>query len=60
MDIDNVRSLMTALGFGCFVAIALWAYSRSAKKGFDEAAMLPFQEDDEVGGQPASRSHTQG
>jgi len=60
MDSDSVRSLMTALGFVCFVAIALWAYSRSAKKGFDEAAMLPFQEDDEVGGQPASRSHTQG
>jgi cytochrome c oxidase cbb3-type subunit IV len=60
MDIDNLRSLTTVLGLVCFLAIAFWAYSRSAKKGFDEAAMLPFQEDDELGAKPNSHSHTQG
>lgn len=60
MDIDSVRSLVTALGFVCFVAIGVWAFSRSAKKSFDEAAMLPFQEDDEVGSDSASRSQTPG
>ncbi|MDP5240129.1 cbb3-type cytochrome c oxidase subunit 3 [Uliginosibacterium sp. 31-16] len=60
MDIDSVRSLVTVLGMTCFLAIVFWAYSRSAKKGFEEAAMLPFHEDDEVDSQSASRSHTQG
>jgi len=59
MDIDSVRSLVTALGLACFIAIVLWAFSRSAKKGFEEAAMLPFQEDEDVGKVPASGSHTQ-
>ena len=60
MDINLVRSLVTALGLICFAAIVLWAFSRSAKKGFEEAAMLPFQEDEEVGKAPVSGSHTQG
>jgi len=46
MDIDTLRSVVTALAFCCFVAIALWAYSQGARKGFDEAAQLPFTEDD--------------
>jgi cytochrome c oxidase cbb3-type subunit 4 len=48
MDINLVRSLVTAGGFCCFVAIILWAYSKSAKKGFDEAAMLPFQDESDA------------
>lgn len=48
MDINHVRELMTAISFVCFVAIIVWAYSRKSKKGFDEAANLPFTEDDEV------------
>lgn len=46
MDINTLRSVLTALAFGCFVAIALWAYSKGARKGFDEAALLPFSDDD--------------
>ena len=51
MDINDFRSLITVLGLLCFLGIAGWAYSRGSKKGFDEAANLPFAEaDDSVPG----------
>jgi len=28
------------------LGIAIWAYSGRARKGFDEAALLPFSEDE--------------
>ncbi len=46
MDINDVRSILTVLAFVSFVAICVWAYSKSAKKGFDEAAQLPFTDDE--------------
>ena len=46
MDVNDFRSLVTVLGLACFVAICLWAYSRSARAGFEEAARLPFTDDD--------------
>lgn len=46
MDINDARAALTVLGFVCFIGIALWAYSGRARKGFDEAALLPFSEDD--------------
>ena len=46
MDINEARTVVTVLGLVCFVAITLWAYSGRARKGFDEAALLPFSEDD--------------
>jgi cytochrome c oxidase cbb3-type subunit 4 len=52
MDINTLRSVLTALALGCFLAIAFWAYSKGARKGFDEAARLPFSDDD---GSPAQR-----
>lgn len=33
--------------FGIFVGILVWAFSRKRSKAFEEAAQLPFQEDDE-------------
>lgn len=45
MDINTLRSVLTALALGCFIAIAWWAYSKGARKGFEEAAQLPFIED---------------
>ncbi|WP_026687543.1 CcoQ/FixQ family Cbb3-type cytochrome c oxidase assembly chaperone [Azovibrio restrictus] len=47
MDINDFRSLITVLGLLCFLGIVGWAYSRGSKKGFDEAANLPFAEDDD-------------
>ena len=48
MDINDVRSVVTLIGLACFVLIVVWAYSSASKKRFEEAAMLPFDEDDEV------------
>lgn len=55
MELNDVRILVTVLGFLCFVGICVWAYSKHAKKGFDEAAKLPFTEDD----LPATRRNRQ-
>jgi len=49
MDIAALRSIMTVLAFAAFVGIVLWAYSGRAKRGFDEAAALPFAEDENPG-----------
>jgi cytochrome c oxidase cbb3-type subunit 4 len=38
--------LITVVGFLCFLGICFWAYSKHAKSGFDEAAQLPFTDDD--------------
>ena len=46
MDINDFRSLITVLGFLCFLGICAWAYSKHAKAGFDEAARLPLSDDD--------------
>jgi cytochrome c oxidase cbb3-type subunit 4 len=56
MDINDFRSLHTVLAFLCFVGIVIWAYSGRTKRRFDEAARLPFTDDDlpavRLGGQP--------
>lgn len=44
--INEFRSLLTVLGFLCFLGICVWAYSKHAKSGFDEAARLPLTDDD--------------
>jgi cytochrome c oxidase cbb3-type subunit 4 len=45
MEINDIRAVMTLLAFVTFCCIAVWAYSRGAKKGFDEAQALPFKDD---------------
>ena len=47
MDINDLRSIVTVTGLLCFLLIVAWAYSKRSKKGFDEAANLPFAEDDD-------------
>ena len=42
MDINILRSLVTAFSFVLFVGILVWAYRPARKAGFDEAAQLPF------------------
>lgn len=49
MDINDLRSLITVAGLFCFLGIVAWAYGRHSQAGFDEAARLPFAEDDEPG-----------
>ena len=49
MDINDLRSIVTVAGLLCFLAIVAWAYGKSSKKGFEEAANLPFAEADDHG-----------
>lgn len=47
MDINILRSLVTAFSFVLFICILVWAYRPARKSGFDEAAQLPFTTDQE-------------
>jgi cytochrome c oxidase cbb3-type subunit IV len=46
MDINQLRAAVTLLGLATFVGIALWAWSRRRSAAFDEAAQLPFLDDE--------------
>jgi len=46
MDINLARSLVTLLSFVAFVGIVVWAYGKGRKARFEEAANLPFADDD--------------
>jgi len=48
MDINTLRSIFTVVAFAAFVGIVLWAYSSRSKAAFDQAAMLPFDEEDDA------------
>ncbi|WP_250658009.1 cbb3-type cytochrome oxidase subunit 3 [Alkalimarinus coralli] len=47
MDINTLRGISTILVMIAFIGICLWAYSSKRKKNFDDAANLPF-EDEEI------------
>jgi cytochrome c oxidase cbb3-type subunit IV len=57
MDLNTLRSLVTLLSFIVFIGIVLWAWSGKNRDRFQEAAMLPFADDDV--GEPviATRNH---
>ena len=55
MELNDLRVVLTVLGFIGFIAIVVWAYSRGARKGFREASELPFADQDN-----AQRSGEQG
>jgi len=42
MDINTLRVAVTVISFVTFIGIFLWAYSSGPRKGFAEAAQLPF------------------
>ena len=45
MDINTLRGISTIVVMVVFIGICLWAYSGSKKKDFDDAANLPFEDD---------------
>jgi cytochrome c oxidase cbb3-type subunit 4 len=45
MDINTLRSLITLFCFIAFIVIVWWAYSGRQRARFDEAANLPFADD---------------
>ena len=46
MDYSLIQSIWTIVVLVLFVGIVVWAWSGKRKKHFDEAANLPFTEDD--------------
>ena len=48
MDVNTLRSLVTAFSFVLFLVILVWAYRPGRKREFDEAAQLPFEVDQEA------------
>jgi cytochrome c oxidase cbb3-type subunit 4 len=46
MDINDVRGLATILCMIGFLGVAFWAYAPTRKSSFDEAARLPFADED--------------
>lgn len=45
MDINTVRGLSTIFVAIAFFGVCWWAFSPKRKKGFDEAANLPFADE---------------
>ena len=46
MDVNDLRAAVTLLSFVAFIGVIAWAWSRRNKKRFDEAANLPFADDE--------------
>lgn len=47
MDINTLRSIVTVVTFFVFVGIVVWAWSSRNAKSFEEAAQLPFKQEDD-------------
>ena len=47
MDINDLRSIVTVLAFAAFIGIVWWAFSDRRKAGYEEAALLPLDDDSE-------------
>ena len=45
-DINTLRAAVTVAGFACFIAIVIMAWRPGAQHAHQEAAMLPFADDD--------------
>lgn len=46
MDINDLRGLSTLFMMIAFFGLAGWAWSKKRKKSFDEAANLPFADEE--------------
>lgn len=45
MDINTLRGLITLVLMLTFIGIWIWAWSAKRKKDFEEAANLPFRDE---------------
>lgn len=55
-----MRSLMTVLAFVTFIGIVIWAWSGKRQAAFEEAARLPFGDDETDGRAHGSAARVQG
>jgi cytochrome c oxidase cbb3-type subunit 4 len=46
MDINDLRGLSTLFLMVTFIGLCIWAYSSKRKKTFDDAAQLPFADEE--------------
>lgn len=46
MDINILREIATVVSLATFIGIIGWAWSRRNREGFEEAARIPFQQDE--------------
>ena len=46
MDINDLRGLSTLFLMVSFIGLCFWAYSKKRKKAFDDAANLPFADEE--------------
>jgi cytochrome c oxidase cbb3-type subunit 4 len=46
MDINDLRGLSTLFLLVTFIGMCFWAYSSKRKKSFDDAANLPFADEE--------------
>lgn len=54
MDAGTLGSVVTVLFFALFIGIVWWAFHRENKQKYEEAANLPFEEEDDgTGGRRA-------
>jgi cytochrome c oxidase cbb3-type subunit 4 len=49
VEVNDIRSAVTVIGLILFLGIVAWAWSRSRRADFDEAARLPFAEEEHKG-----------
>jgi cytochrome c oxidase cbb3-type subunit IV len=47
VDLSDLRTIVTMLSFIAFLGVVMWAYDGKQKARFDDAANLPFVDDDE-------------
>ena len=49
MDLNLLRSVLTAVMFAVFIGIVVWAWSAGRRAGFDAAARLPLEDEQAAG-----------
>ncbi len=55
--ISDARSIVTLICMLTFIGIVIWAYSARRKSDFDEAAMLPFADEETMNIKEQGRHH---
>jgi len=48
IDINTLRGIATLLVLLAFLGLCGWAYSSKRKSSFDEAAHIPFADDEKI------------
>lgn len=48
LDINTLRGLATLLLLIAFIGMCFWVYSKKRKKTYEDAANLPFADEDET------------